>query len=217
MVPLASVIFAASLSALLGLAFCFLGYRVFLVMLPIWGFFAGFWLGAEAVALLLGTGFLATVTGWVAGAALGLVGAVLSYVFYLAGVAIVAAGVGAALGAGLMSAIGFETGLLTTLAWLAGGLVAAGLTLWYNVQKYVIIVITAAAGANLLVLSPLLLFGRISLEELTLAGSSVGLVFQESWLWVVVWVILAVAGVVVQLRANREYVFTPDRYVEGWG
>ena len=119
MVPLASVIFAASLSALLGLAFCFLGYRVFLVMLPIWGFFAGFWLGAEAVALLLGTGFLATVTGWVAGAALGLVGAVLSYVFYLAGVAIVAAGVGAALGAGLMSAIGFETGLLTTLAWLA--------------------------------------------------------------------------------------------------
>ena len=55
MVPLASVVFAATLSALLGLAFCFLGYRIFLVLLPVWGFFAGFWLGVQTIALILGT------------------------------------------------------------------------------------------------------------------------------------------------------------------
>ncbi len=33
----------------------------------------------------------------------------------------------------------------------------------------------------------------------------------------IVWLVLAVLGIVVQIRANREYEFTPDRYVEGWG
>ncbi|RMF03435.1 MAG: hypothetical protein D6768_05895 [Chloroflexi bacterium] len=95
-----SLLFAALFALVLGLAFTFAGYRVFLVMLPIWGFFAGFWLGAEATTLIFGAGFLATTTGWVIGFILGLLGAVLSYMFYALGVALVAAGFGWALGAG---------------------------------------------------------------------------------------------------------------------
>jgi hypothetical protein len=37
----------------LGLVFCFAGYRVFLVMLPIWGFFAGFWLALAGAGLIM--------------------------------------------------------------------------------------------------------------------------------------------------------------------
>ena len=72
------VIFAALFAFLIGLAFLLYGYRLFLVMLPIWGFFAGFWLGAQTIAMLLGGGFLATTTGWVVGFATGLLLAVLS-------------------------------------------------------------------------------------------------------------------------------------------
>ena len=55
----------ALFSVLLGAAILLAGYRFFLVMLPIWGFFGGLWLGAYAVTLILGTGFLATTTGLV--------------------------------------------------------------------------------------------------------------------------------------------------------
>ena len=60
-------------AAILGIAFCFIGYRFFLVMLPIWGFFAGLYLGATGFSLLIGGGFLATVTGLVVGIVLGII------------------------------------------------------------------------------------------------------------------------------------------------
>ena len=102
-----SILFVSLFALILGLAFCFAGYRVFLVMLPIWGFFAGFWLGAEATTLLFGVGLLATTTSWVIGFVVGLLGAVLSYLFFIIGVALVAGGFGWALGGALMmSALG---------------------------------------------------------------------------------------------------------------
>ena len=67
----------------IGLAFAFWGFRVFLVLLPIWGFFAGFLLGANGVQYIFGEAFLATATGWVVGFLLGLLFAVLSYLLSL--------------------------------------------------------------------------------------------------------------------------------------
>ena len=211
------IILAALLALMLGAAFCFSGYRIFLVMLPIWGFFAGFWLGAEGTALIFGTGFLVTATGWVLGFILGLIGAVLSYLFYTVGVVIVAAGFGAALGTGLMAVIGFESGLLVAITGLVGAVVVAGLTLVFSLQKYVIIAITATGGANAMLLSGLLFFGRVSLQSLQTAGSSIKPILQDSWFWSIIWLILTVAGIVVQIRSNRTYTFSRDRYVEGWG
>ena len=43
------------------------GYRFFLILLPILGFFFGFGLGAQTVQALFGGGFLSTVTGWIVG------------------------------------------------------------------------------------------------------------------------------------------------------
>jgi len=113
-----SILFVSLLALILGLAFCFGGYRIFLVMLPIWGFFAGFWLGAEVTTLLFGAGFLATTTGWIIGFIVGLLGAVLSYLFYTIGVALVAGGFGWALGSGFMVALGFQGGILTFIVAL---------------------------------------------------------------------------------------------------
>jgi hypothetical protein len=65
----------------LGSAIMLLGYRLALILLPIWGFFAGFLLGAQLLQEFFGDGFLATTASWVVGVVLGLLFAVLSYLF----------------------------------------------------------------------------------------------------------------------------------------
>ncbi len=211
------VIFAALLAAIMGAVFLFFGYRFFLVMLPIWGFFAGFWLGAEGVTLIFGGGFLVTVTGWVLGFVLGLIGALLSYLFYTFGVIIVAAGFGAAIGSGLMAALGFDGGFFVAIVSLVTAVMMAGLTVLFNLQKFVIIAITSIGGANALLLSVLLLFGQVSLVSLKNAGNAIAPILQNSWLWLIVWLALAVAGMAFQLRVNREYTFNRKDYSSDWG
>ncbi len=212
-----SVLFVSLFAVVLGLAFCFAGYRVFLILLPIWGFFAGLWLGAEVTTLIFGGGFLATTTGLVIGLVVGLVFAVLSYLFYIIGVALVAASFGWALGAGLMAAIGFSSGFLITIVALVVAIIVAILTLVLNLQKYVIIIITAIGGANAIVLSVLLLLGRVSLDTLAGARNSIGPILQDSWFWLIAWLIVAIAGFVVQFRANRSYTYSHDQYPQDWG
>jgi hypothetical protein len=207
----------ALFAVFLGAAILLAGYRFFLVMLPIWGFFGGLWLGAYAVTLILGTGFLATTTGLVVGFVVGIIGAVLSYLFYTVGVVIIAAAFGGAVGSGIMSAIGFDPGLLLAIVTVISALVAAGLTLLLNLQKYVLIVLTAMAGAVLVVLAGMLAFGQITPAELQSGANLIQPIFQGSWFWGIVWLVLTAMGVVVQLNANRTYAFTREMYVEGWG
>ena len=207
----------ALFAVLLGLAFCLAGYRFFLVMLPIWGFFGGFWIGAYAISLILGTGFLATTTAIVVGVAVGIVGAVLSYLFYMVGVLIIAGAIGGALASGTMSALGFDFGLLMGIVILVSALVAAGLTLLLNLQKYVIIILSAMVGASLCVLAGLLLIGQVTVAQLQAGASFFQPIFQGGWLWGILWLVLAVVGALIQFRANRNYVFQKEMYVEGWG
>ena len=91
-----------ALAIAIGLAFAFWGFRVFLVLLPIWGFFAGFLLGANGVDYLLGDGFLATTMGWVVGFILGLIFAVLSYLYYWVAVILLGGALGYQLTIGLL-------------------------------------------------------------------------------------------------------------------
>lgn len=211
-------ILVALFALLIGLGFVFWGYRIFLVLLPIWGFFAGLWLGAEVITLLFGDGFLATTTSWIAGIVVGIIFGLLSYLFYALGVAIVAGSIGWALASGIMGAIGFNIdGFIVFVVALGVAAVFAIVTLVLNLQKYVIILLTAVAGANAVLTGVLLLFGTITLAQLQAAGNAVQPVLRASWFWALAWLALAVVGVVAQVRANRSYVFVKEDYVEGWG
>lgn len=213
--------FVALLAALfalgLGIALLLWGYRIFMVLLPIFGFFAGLWLGAQAVTLIFGDGFLASVTGLVVGFFVGLFCALFSYLFYALGVALVAAIIGGSLAIGLLQAIGLTSNIILIPAAIVVGIAVAVLVMVFNVQKYVIIALTAIAGANALLLAPLLLFGRVSLDSLQGAGNAIRPVLADSWFWLVVWIVLAAAGIFYQIRSNRPWSWDPDRYVEGWG
>jgi hypothetical protein len=212
-----SVLLAAVFAFLVGLAFTFAGYRVFLVLLPIWGFFAGLWFGAEAMNVLFGGGFLGTTAGLLFGFILGLIVALFSYVFYMIGVAMAAAGLGASIGGGLMAALGFSPGLITAIVIVVVALVVALLVLAFNLQKYVIIALTAFAGTNAILLSIMLILGRVELQQVAGAGNAIAPILQDSWFWLIAWLVIAAAGFVVQLRANRSYTFTRAEYAEDWG
>ena len=57
----------AIIAVLVGAAFCFGGFRFFLLLLPIWGFVVGFNVGTDAVTAIFSDGTFATVTSWVVG------------------------------------------------------------------------------------------------------------------------------------------------------
>jgi hypothetical protein len=116
-----------------------------------------------------------------------------------------------------MSALGFDPGLIMGIVAIVSGLVAAGLTLILNLQKYVIILLTAAGGAGLIVLSGMLIFGQVSMTELQSGANFLRPIFEGSWFWSLVWLALAIVGIVLQIRTNRTYVFTSETYVENWG
>ena len=212
-----TAIFAALFALVVGALACFLGYRVFLVLLPVWGFFAGLWLGAQGFQALFGEGFLATTTSWVVGLVLGLVFAVLSWLFYTVGVAFLAGSIGYGIGAGLMQAVGFNPGLIAALVGLVVGVVVAFFTLRYDLQKYVIMLITALAGGFAIALSAMLLFGQVSVAEVTQAGSALAPVLRGGPLWTLVALVIAAAGVFVQVRSSLEFQYRKEQLVRYWG
>lgn len=205
------------LALLFGLVFLLSGYRVYLVLLPVWGFFAGLWAGAEATSLILGTGFLGTVTGWIVGFILGIISASLAYLFHEIYLTIIAGAIGYAIGSGVMNALGLGPGLLSFAAGLVVGLVAVAVTLVFDLKKKALIFLTAMGGSNLIVLAFLLVFGRVSVDSLRAAGSSVAPILQDSLLWGLAWLVVALIGYGFQLRSQRDYTFTREDYVEAWG
>jgi hypothetical protein len=194
---------ATLIALLFAVAVCFGGYRLFMFLLPIWGFFFGFVVGAQSVQYLLGQGFLGTVTGWVVGFIVALIFAVLSYLFYAFAVALIAASLGYALGVGI---VGIFSTDLTVLAWLVGlvgAVLLVGLTLYLNLAKLVIILATAIGGAAAAVGT--LLVGVENVDLLTFFNNPVRILLNANFIWAVLLLLMAVAGVVVQLRANRSW------------
>lgn len=210
------VILVALFSAALGAALLVLGYRLFMVLLPVFGFFAGLWLGAHAVTMIFGTGFLSTVTSWIVGFGLGLLFAILSYLFYFVAVVLISAVIGYGLGSGVMVAIGFNPGLISVVVGVVCAIAVVAVVLLLNLQKYVIIGLTVIAGANAVILAVLLIFGQVPLSSLTTAGETISPVVRASVFWTVVWAVMAGLGVWAQLQTSREYEFAPADYQEGW-
>lgn len=193
-----------TIALLFATALIFGGYRFFLFLLPIWGFFGGFVLGSTAIEALFNTGLFATVTGWVVGFVVGAIFALLSYFFYAAAVAVAAGILGYMLGVGIMDLFGLNG--LAFITFIVGTLAAIALvivTIRYNLQKYVIIAATAIGGAALVAGTIMLGVGGVSL--LQLAESPLRLLWQASPFLAIVFVLLAVAGIAVQIWANRRF------------
>ena len=194
-------LFCVTMIALLfGLAITFGGYRLFLVLLPIWGFFFGFGLGAQTLQVLFGYGFLATVTSWIVGFVVGSLFAVLSYMFYIFGVALLAGSLGYGLGVSVMVWIGFSPGFITWLVGIILGIVLIFVTILFNLQKYMVIIATSMIGAGVLIGT--LMMGVVGVAITRFVDNPIQTMLQDSPLWTILFLALAIGGIIVQLRAE---------------
>ncbi|HXW04287.1 MAG TPA: DUF4203 domain-containing protein [Vicinamibacterales bacterium] len=178
-----------------GLLSCFAGYRIFRVVLGIYGFI----LGALAASSVMGT----EQTVWMVVAAVvgGLVGALILIGAYFVGVALIGAGIGALVVNVVWAALEREPHVAVVILFAVAGALGA-----LALQRYVIIVATAFGGAWTALLGALTLAGdRVAAEAA--AKSNVWLAYPmnpapgQQWV-LVVWLALGAAGVIVQLSVT---------------
>jgi hypothetical protein len=180
-----------------GLISCFAGYRVFRVVLGIYGFIIGA-LFASGIAGPENTFWMI-----VAATAGGVVGALILIAAYFVGVALVGAGVGALAASLIWAALGREPGALVVILFsIAGALAALAL------QRYVIVGSTAFGGAWTIIVGALTLSGaRLTVDAA--ARNNVWLAYPMNpapgnyWI-LLVWLALGVTGVIVQLSLTAK-------------
>jgi hypothetical protein len=200
---------------LFGAAFCFLGYRYFRILLPIWGFIAGFWVGEAFVATIFGDSNTAIIAGWIVGLIGGLILAGLSLFLFKVAVAILGATFGLWFVAGLVTWLGMESSLLVAILAILGAILFAVLTFQDNIRKYLIIAFSALIGATGIVLGLLFLFSPLSVDIFRSGlAPLVPSVLQESWQAAVLWLVLALLGAAIQWISSRD-VNTEEAYERG--
>jgi Domain of unknown function (DUF4203) len=180
-----------------GAAFTFYGFKFFLILLPLWAFVAGFAAGAQAMSVLFGDGFLATVLGWVIGFVTGAAFAIISYLWYWAAVVLLGIAVGYQLGVGLMALISV-TGFLSIAVGVIVGVVFAIGTIVLGVPRALVVVLTALGGAATVVAGALLIIGRIQTEDL--GTGLVGAVIYDNVFWLLAFAVVAALGIIWQYR-----------------
>ena len=192
MLPVSYQLPAAIVLLVGGIVACFFGYRLFRIVLAIFGFI----LGALAASSIFG----ASDTGPMIGAAVvgGLLGAGILFAAYFVGVALVGAGLGA-VAAHLLLAAGDRDPNVLAVVFMAVAGAAASMYL----QRYFIIVGTGFAGAWTLIVGAMAFIG----DRSTLAAAASGDVWvpylmdpapDQQWL-PIAWLVLGGVGTCVQL------------------
>jgi Domain of unknown function (DUF4203) len=183
---------AAIVLILGGALACFAGYRLFRIVLGIYGFI----LGAMLTSSVMGVGN--TIGMLVAAAIGGIVGSIVLVMAYFVGIALVGAGLGALIGHVIWTWV--RPGDPPALAVVVVALVGAVGAMW--LQRYVIIVGTAFGGAWTIIV------GAVNL--LATRGITRGASATEVWIlyptstpgerWApIAWIVLGLLGVTVQL------------------
>jgi hypothetical protein len=192
------------LGVALGAAFCFAGFRYFLLLLPIWGLFVGFMVGAGAMATLLGEGFLGSVLAIVVGVVVAIVFALLSWFYWWGAILVVAGSLGFWLAHWILSVIGFSSdGFVVTLIAIAAGAALAIVAFLANAPKYVAIILTAAAGAAWLVVGAALILGIVKTDEM--ANGALVALYKQGVVWIIFWGVVAAAGIIAQLQMTARW------------
>jgi hypothetical protein len=191
------------LGLILGIAVALAGLWLFALILPAWGFVAGF---------LFGDGFLSTTLGIVVGLIVGVGFALISWLYWYFSVVLAAAVAGGTFGASLFATFGVDSEWLLFFMGLVFAAIFAIGAIILNVPVYLVIISTALAGSAIAVGGLLLTLGEIDREEI-----GTGALWQELGdhliLWLL-WVIAATIGIVVQLAARERTILPDDRWTQ---
>lgn len=186
------------------------GLRVFFALLPIVGMVVGFFLGATLVTNWLGDGFLATATSWIVGLVIGVLFALVSYLWWYAGALLAAGTSGALLLSGLFSIFGVNSGTVLTIIAIAGAVGFIILALMLNLPVYVVLINTAIVGAHMVIGGLLLIFNMVDIEEFDWGVARA--IVQENWFWWLIMVALAAFGIISQLKIINRISIPQNRW-----
>src|SRR3954471_5914253 len=186
------------LAILAGGAMLLSGQFVLRLVIPIWGFFAGFAFGAGIVAGFADEHFLGTVLGWVLGLAFGLGFAILAYLYFYVAIVIAMGAFGFAIGSGLVVALGISWNWLAALVGLVVGLVLGLGSIFANVPMIVLVVFGSLAGAVGVVGGLMLLVG--SLNSADFSRGDFTDTASNSFGWSLLLLVLAIGGILIQAR-----------------
>jgi hypothetical protein len=185
------------LAILVGALFCFRGYVAMRIIIPMWGAFVGFMLGAGLVAGVGDDAFLRSTVAWIVGIAAGLLFALLAYLYYEVSVAIAMGGIGFVLGTGLMVALGVDWSWLIVLIGVIGGTLLAIIAIAGDLPMVLLTVLAAMAGATTIVGGIMLLTGTIDTLDFETVATTKRL--DDDWWWYAIYLGLVIAGIISQL------------------
>ena len=190
------------LAIVAGAAMLVAGQFVLRLVIPVWGFFAGFAFGAGLVAELADERFLGTVLGWVLGLVFALVFAVFAYLYYYVAVTLAMGAFGFAIGSGLVVALGIDWNWVAVLVGLVIGVLVGLVSVFTNMPMIVLVVFSSIAGAVGVVGGLMLLVGSLNSADFT-RGDFTDTV-DNGWVWSLLVVVLAFAGIFVQARQRAQ-------------
>lgn len=190
-------IFVGIIAILIGAAYTFLGYKLFRILLPIWGLFAGISAGWTGTIEVLGDGFVAIVIAIIIALILGLIFAGLSWFFFSAAIVILGASFGYALSVALLNAVGIDFIITNVMVGIVGAMVLGSLAFAHNFRKFFVILLTSTAGASLMILGLLVFLGRIPVDALQYR-QILDPIIADRFLWWVIWVVLSILGILQQ-------------------
>ena len=190
------------LAIVAGAAMLVAGQFVLRLVIPVWGFFAGFAFGAGLVAELADERFLGTVLGWVLGLVFALVFAVFAYLYYYVAVTLAMGAFGFAIGSGLVVALGIDWNWVAVLVGLVIGVLVGLVSVFTNMPMIVLVVFSSIAGAVIVVGGLMLLVGSLNSADFT-RGDFTDTV-DNGWVWSLLVVVLAFAGIFVQARQRAQ-------------
>ena len=150
----------ALLAIAIGALFCFRGYLTMRVVIPVWGAFTGFALGAGLVAGATGDGLLADFGAWAAGVGLALVFGLLAYAYYEVSIIIGMAAIGFVLGSTLMIGLNVEWTWLIVLVGVVVATLLAMVAVVGSLPMLLLTILSALAGSSAMVGGVMLLSGR---------------------------------------------------------
>jgi hypothetical protein len=182
------------IAILTGAVFCFRGYLAMRIIIPLWGAFAGFMLGAGIVSGA--DGFLGSALGWIVGIVLAVVFGLLAYLYYEVAVIIGMLAIGFALGTSLMVALGVTWSWLIVLSGVALAVVLAFVALVADLPMALLTILTAMAGASTIVAGLMLIFGVTDVGEFDSAQTTTTL--ADDWWWYAIYLVLAIGGMIAQ-------------------
>jgi hypothetical protein len=187
-------IVVGTIALLTGAVFCFRGYLAMRVVIPLWGAFAGFMLGAGLVSG--DAGFLGNALGWLVGFGLAIVFGVIAYLYYEVSVIIGMMSVGFVLGTSLMVALGVSWSWLIVLSGVVLAVALAFVAIVGDLPMVLLTVLTALAGASAIVAGLMLFVGTFDADDFSIGVTTEYV--ADDWWWFVIYGGLVVGGIIAQ-------------------